>query len=301
MKGIMRILPAAAMLWALPAFVVAAPSGVAFDQGVDVSALLKQVKEAVQADATAIAPAYIGSSRYDRDCVVFTFNPDDGPVSDRVYLRSTEWVTECNNYPGPGGGQNCWDRPGYTYHERAQVTLRERQKLYPWEYDKFQVCLQGPWLDIYPVAAAYEYKLVQGGNRDGNFVLAPVKKIAMKPDPAGITAQPLSPNMLLTFKDKWASYYAGEVTVLKIAFKKDVPNWFDPTLVEKEITLPAAEFYQVNLPDYAKEFAEKLQPGKKYYVNYAFKRVGKISKPDLMKVGDTEPVAYQPAALGFGR
>ena len=46
-----------------------------------------------------------------------------------------------------------------------------------------------------------------------------------------------------------------------------------------------------------KEFSQKLEAGKNYYVEYSFKRVGKISKPDLMKVGETDKAAYQPASL----
>ncbi|MBI5241180.1 MAG: hypothetical protein HY926_11965 [Elusimicrobia bacterium] len=312
MRGVVASLAAAAFGLALanPPAAQAAPSGLNFDQGVSASDILKQAKEQAKQDKTAIAPAYIGSTRYERDCRAVTFNPADRPESGQIHLRSTEWITECNNYggggyyPGPGGhpipvppGQNCWERPGYSYSGEAQVTLRDRQQLYPWEYDKFEVCLEGPWYSLYTITAAYEYKMVQGGNRDGNFVLSPIKKTAMKPDPAGIVAQGFSSSMVLTLKDKWASYYAGEQTVLKLVLKKDLPNWFDTVIVEKELALAPAEAYRVNMLDFAKEFSQKLEPGKNYYVEYSFKRVGKISKPDLMKVGETDKAAYQPATL----
>ncbi|MBI5208804.1 MAG: hypothetical protein HY927_02380 [Elusimicrobia bacterium] len=272
-----------------------------FDQGINVSDVIKAVKEkaAENKDAQAVA-AHAYYTRYDRDCVNFTIGAGDPPQTQSVWLRSTEWVEEC--YPqGPNGQQVCHQRPGFTWQERASVTLRDRQPLLPWEYDRFQVCLEGPWVGIYEREAAYDYKVVQGGNRDGDFVLAPVKKIAMSPDPTGILAQSLTPSLALTLKDKWASYYAGERTVLVLKLKKDVPNWFDPTLLEKELAFPAAEAYAVDFMAYVKEFSQGLEAGKKYYVDYSFKRVGKISKDKLMKVGETDRAAYQPAPQAVGR
>ena len=311
MRGVVASLAAAAFGLALanPPAARAEQSGLNFDQGVNVSDILKQAKTQAAQDKTVIAPAYIGHTRYDRDCRTVTFNPADRPESGQIHLRSTEWITECNThgggtYPGPGGQpipvppqQNCWERPGYSYTGEAQVTLRDRQELFPWEYDKFEVCLEGPWYSLYTGESAYEYKMVQGGNRDGNFVLAPVKKKAMRPDPVGITARSFSNGMVLTLGDKWASYYAGEQTALKLVLKKDLPNWFDTVILEKELSFPAAESYAVDFLAYAKEFSQKLEAGKSYYVEYSFKRVGKISKPDLMKVGETDKAAYQPASL----
>jgi len=313
-SGIVAFLTVAALGAAasFPSVANAGNSGVNFDQGISVSDILKQAKAGAAAEKTVIQPAYIGQTRYDRDCVTVTFSATDKPVSDRFSLRSTEWVTECHNtggggtYPGPGGHpvpvpptQNCWERPGFHYNEVAQVTLQDRQPLLPWEYDKFQVCLEGPWLSLYSLAAAYDYKMVQGGNRDGNFILAPIKKLAMKPDPVGITAQAFTADMVLTLKDKWASYYQGEQTVLKVALRKEVSFWPDQTVIEKDITLAPADLYTVNFMDYAKEFTQKLEAGRKYYVQYSFQRIGRISKPDLMKVGDTEKVPYQAATLAL--
>jgi hypothetical protein len=312
MRGVVASLAAAAFGLALatPPAARAGQSGLNFDQGINASDILKQAKAQAAQDKTAIAPAYIGQTRYERDCRTVTFNPADRPESGKIHLRSTEWITECNNhggggyYPGPGGQpipvppqQHCWERPGYSYSGVAQIALRDRQELLPWEYDKFEVCLEGPWYSLYTTESAYEYKMVQGGNRDGNFVLAPIKKKAMKPDPAGILARSLSNSMVLSLADKWASYYAGEQTILKLTLKKDLPNWFDTVIVEKELSFPAAEAYTVDFLAYAKEFSQKLEPGKKYYVEYAFKRAGKISKPDLMKVGETDKAAYQPPSL----
>lgn len=251
------------------------------------------VKEVVEAES-------VGMRRYDSDCVTFTFSPTDANVSETVYLRSTEWVEECTHTGDPrhGGGRQCWERPGMTYNERVRITLQDRQELFPWEYDKFRVCLQGPWLNWDDVATAYEYKSVRGGSRDGDIVLAPVKKLRMRPDPTGILMKPLTSSMVLGLTDKWINYYAkdGEKVVLKVVFKKDVPNWFDPTLLETELEFPVVP-ENIDLTAYAAKFSEKLQAGKKYYVKLSFKRVGRISKEDWVDAGETSPVAYQPSLL----
>lgn len=307
-KPLRMFLPAAAALALLAAGRAQASDDVKalnFDQGVQVGDILGKAKELAAKDATVITPAQMSSNRYESDCVRFTFSPNDQPVSDAIWLRSTEWVTECRPYGGDprrgGGGQNCYERPGYTYNERVQITLKERQPLFPWESDSFRVCLQGPWLDVNTLSSAYEYNMVQGGNRNGNIVLAPGRKLAMKPDPAGITAQ-LSGAMLLSLTDKWASFYSGadEKVVLKVTLKKDVPNWFDPTLIETELesaVVPA----RIDLKQFAAKFSQKLEAGKKYYVDLSFKRVGRISKGDYVKSGETTPTAYQPASVAVGR
>lgn len=266
----------------------------------DAKALLKEA-ESRAADAKEVVEAEsVGMRRYDSDCVTFTFSPTDANVSETVYLRSTEWVEECTHTGDPrhGGGRQCWERPGMTYNERVRITLQDRQELFPWEYDKFRVCLQGPWLNWDDVATAYEYKSVRGGSRDGDIVLAPVKKLRMRPDPTGILMKPLTSSMVLGLTDKWINYYAkdGEKVVLKVVFKKDVPNWFDPTLLETELEFPVVP-ENIDLTAYAAKFSEKLQAGKKYYVKLSFKRVGRISKEDWVDAGETSPVAYQPSLL----
>lgn len=273
--------------------------GVNFDQGVDASTILGEARRLAAEDKAPVESAQVGGTRYERDCVRFTFSAEDSSRSDSVWLRSQEWVQECRH--DPRGQWRCWERPGITYHERARITLQDRKPLYPWEYDSFVVCLQGPWLDIYERETAYEYKLLDGGRRNGDFVLTPVKKIAMAPDEDGLSVDSWTSTLTLGLKDKWASHYAGERTYLKLTLKKQVPNWFDETVGEIELTLPAAAGYQVHLLDHAAKFSQRPEPGKNYYVKYAFKRVGKISKPDLVSGGETGKVAYRPVTLAMGR
>jgi len=262
----------------------------------DASAVLKEAQ--AKAAETADVEAAVGvTRRTDTDCVTFTFSPEAALKSEPVWLRSTEWVQECTwtGDPRHGGGRQCWERPGHTYNQRVQVTLRERKEMYPWEHDSFRVCLSGPWLDVDQLSTAYDWKLVSGGSRDGNLVLAPGNKRQMKPDAAAITAQ-LRSDLTLALHDKWASYYAGEKVVLKIALLREVDNWFDPTLVEKELEYAAVPS-TIDLKQFSGEFSEKLKAGKRYYVKLEFKRLGSVSKPDSVKAGETPAVPYQPSLL----
>lgn len=281
--------------------VLAAPSA-DFDAGVDASAILKAAKESAKKDKTVVATYYPGGRRTMPDCVAFTFSPTDNPVSESVYLRSTEYVTECQPVGDPrhGGGQNCWERPGYSYSQRVQVTIRDRQPLLPWEHDTFRVCLDGPWIYSDVVEAAYDYKLVSAGADNGNIIVAPTRKVAMRPDPVGVLAE-LSGQFVMNFKDKWASYYPGENVVLKITVKKVVKFWPDYAVLEKELTLPVAEAYKVDLNKFLPDFTTKPEAGKDYYAVYSIKRTGKVSKNDFTKSLETARVSYAPASLAFNR
>ncbi len=273
----------------------AAASEVNFDQGVDASAILAQAKKAAATEKVSVPAGRDVQTNYYRrttpDCVTVTFDPKDPASSQYFHLRSTEYVEECvqTGDPRHGGGRQCWERPGHTYSETARVTLRDRQELLPWEFDQFRVCLDGPWLDIRAVETAYEYRLVRGGSRNGDFVLAPVKKIAMRPDPAGILGE-LSPSLKLTLTDRWAEYYKGEEVEIKWTLKRHVKGWFDETISEGSLKAPAGESYAV-LP------GGKVQAGKEYYVSYSIRRIGKISKDSWTKAIETGKVSYAPAAL----
>ena len=284
----------------LPSAAPAATPAVDFDAGVDASAVLAAAKEGAKSVAAPAGAQVVRAKsfrRYDTDCVTVTFAPDASPTSERFHLESREWVEECYQTGDPrhGGGRQCYERPGYTHRSSAQVSLRDRQALLPWEYDAFRVCLTGPWLDIDAVETAYEYKLVQGGGSYGSYVLAPVKKIPMRPDPVGVLGE-LSPSMNATFKDKWASYYAGETVEIKYALKKHVEGWFDTLVAEGTLSAAAAETYALDLSK-----AGKLETGKKYYLEYQVRRVGAISKDSFTKKLETAKASYAPAALAFAR
>ena len=96
----------------------------------------------------------------------------------------------------------------------------------------------------------------------------------------------------LALKDRWASYYAGGSIVLSLTLKRERAGWFDDTLLEKELSLPAAESYRVRFSDFASEFSKPLEPGKNYYVQWKFKRVGAVSRPTWQKQKETATAAF---------
>lgn len=286
-------LAAALLVLALPA------AAIDFDAGLDAAAVLAEAKT-VSAPAAPVAAANVraaGFRRYERDCVSFRFGPNDGLVSESVWLRSTEWVEECYQTGDPrhGGGRQCHERPGRTYRERVQVKLAERKPLAPWESDSFEVCLEGPWVDVRQHESAYEYRRAAGTGQEGTIVATPVKKTPMRPDPTGVIGT-LASDLTVTFADKWASYYTGETVSIKMTVKKHLPNWFDPTLLEKEVELPVASTYVLDLAAELVAANSRPEAGKSYYVEYQVKRVGAVSKPVYTKSLESNKAAYAPAA-----
>ncbi len=303
MKRFTPMLAAALVSAVLPAAELRAETpSVNFDQSIDVAGILKDARaEAAQPEAAPIAAVQVGATRYDSDCVTFRFGPNDPLQSEGVWLNSREWVEECTYQPNPphGGGRQCWERPGYSYRERVQVTLRERKPLLPWQSDAFRVCLQGPWIDVDELENGYDYSR-EGGDRNGNIVMVPGRRLLTRPDSSGIPGS-LSAGLKLALADRWASYYAGEKVTFKLKLRKDVPNWFDSTLLEKEFTFPTAESYSVDFQAFAKDFAFKPEAGKKYYVEAQFRREGSVSKSDWVKAPETDRAVYSAGVLGLGR
>lgn len=277
----------------------AANAQVNFDQGVNVKDLVSQARTA---DLAIPMPASNRGS-YTRDCARFSFGPSDTELlSERVYLRSTEYVTECHTVmvPGPNGtmvpSQQCYERPGMTWHQTGQIKIEPR-KLLAWERESLEICLNGPWLDLYANAVAYKYSAKRVGNYDTLFVLTPKEKVAMRPDEDGLSAGEFSyADGKYTFKvnDKWAKEYAGEKTAITVELFKDNPNWFDSSKGSKEFTFDAAESYTLTFSQddlvKAQPEREEIRGSKKFYVKWGFKRVGVISKDNFVKKGETPSI-----------
>ncbi|MBI3289625.1 MAG: hypothetical protein HYZ74_08930 [Elusimicrobia bacterium] len=276
--------------------VLAQDAPVDFEQGVDVTAVLARSRAAAQKDPIAVAAANVGGKRADVDCQTVRFGPNDS-ASPTFELRSREYHEYCypSGDPRQGGGRQCYEVPGIQYRERVTVAIRDRQALLPWESDSFRVCLEGPWLDIDDVETAYEYRLVSGGSRNGNFVLAPVKKIAMRPDPMGVTGE-IDAQLKLALKDKWASYYRGETIEIKAALKKTVRGWPDSTVAETSIKLPVGEVYSADFSKLA-----RVAAGQEYYVQYSVRRLGAVSKDSWTKALQTARVRYVPPSLALNK
>ena len=229
--------------------------------------------------------------RFEPACADVVFQPEDAPVSKPVALTSEEWLTDCDD--SGSSGENCWERPGRGESMTAQLTLAGRGPLLPWESDVFRVCLTGPTLHTESVSTAYDYRVANDGALDGRVLLACGAKRALPPDPRGVQAA-LTPGLALAFYDRWAAYYPGGEIVLKIALKKERGFWPDETVVEKEITLPAAENYAVELGGAAGG------PGGVFYAKYSIKRLGgTVSTEDETPVLETEKVSYEPRQYGL--
>lgn len=292
-------LAALAVALAVPA--MAETPAVNFDQWVDAGALLQKARSDAK-DGKAQYREY-GPGRYgpayrppDRDCARFDFEPGGPSVSPTQTLRSTVYRQECRwvGDPRRGGYRDCWDRPGWTYAERATVEIAGPQPVHPWERQSFEVCLEGNWLSFHTIAAAYDYK-VSGG---GYYTLVPGKRVPMDPDPAGLTASDLvnaGTAFAMDVSDRWASYYAGETTRLHVALFKDVPGWRNDQVFEADVDFPAAGSYHVDFAG----FKPKLEAGKSYYVKWGFKRLGKVSRPSFVKRGETGKTVFAPATAGL--
>ena len=291
-------------------FLGAANAQVNFDQGVNVNEFISQ---AHNSDLALPVPA-AGRNSYSRDCARFSFGPSDTElVSEKVWLRSTEYITECHTVmqPGPNGTmvpvQNCYERPGMTWSEAGQIKIAARALL-PWERESFDICLNGPWMDLYVNAAGYKYSARREGNYETLFVLTPQNKIAMKSDENGLSAGAFSyadGKYTFTVNDKWAKEYAGEKVAIKLDLYKDNPNWFDGYKGSKEFTFDAAEGYKMTFSEKDMEKPEApdtsfndLRGAKKFYVKWGFKRVGAVSKDNFVKKGETPSIDINaPAAV----
>jgi len=291
----------------------AANAQVNFDQGVDINDVISQ---AHNSNLALPLPA-AGRGYYSRDCARFSFGASDTElVSEKVWLRSTEYVTECHTsmQPGPNGTiipvQNCYDRPGMTWSQAGQIKISPRS-LFPWERENFEICLNGPWMDLYVNAAGYKYSAKREGNYDTLFVLTPLHKIAMKADENGLNFGAFSyadGKYTFTVNDKWAKEYAGEKVSIKVELYKDNPNWFNGYKGFKEFTFNVAEGYtmvfaasELEQPQAPDTSFNDFRGSKKFYVKWGFKRVGAISKDNFVKKGETPVIDLNaPAAVTRG-
>ncbi|HBE87530.1 MAG TPA: hypothetical protein DDW67_00100 [Elusimicrobia bacterium] len=305
-----KILIAAVLL----GFAAAAKAEINFDQGVDVKAAIEQASE-VSADLP-VADRYLGHSRYTRDCVRFGFGPSDTEqISEKVWLRSqeyiqdchTQYVQQCHTVTGPNGKPqtqchmvpqtHCYERPGQSWREAVQVKVNPR-KLFPWERDSFEVCLEGPWSRFYVNQAAYKYSVDKTGNYDTLYTLTAGKKVVTDPDKSGIEALGFSyenGKFTFTVSDKWGGEYAGEKTMVKVELYKDNVLFFDTLKGEKEFVFDAARGYTMTFSekDLVKPEADgndDFRGPKKYFLKWGFKRLGAISTDKFIKKDKTDSI-----------
>ena len=274
-----------------------AADSINFDQGVDVKGLLANIKTA---DAEGTVPAapkavgrYMGPSYDTRDCATFTFNATSPLASNQVQLRSTEMVQECYQVPvvtpGPNGTpvtsytNNCYERPGNTWSDTAQVIITGAHQLLPWETESMQVCLEGPFSNISISKAAYKYNTTSSGSV---YTLSSSGKVLTDPDAAGVALDSFTADKngaVLKFSDKWSQYYAGEQIKIHAKLKNDPQLWFDSTVSEQDFMFTVGTEYAVN-------FTNQLKNGR-YSVEWGFTRMGgTVSTTNYVKGGESSKI-----------
>lgn len=277
-------------------------SGIDFDQNMDVEKITEQIRGIevdggnipTVSDPTEVDLSRIGGRTYTEDCVRFSFVRDEALLSEAVWLKSDEYREDCHT--DSNGRRRCNNQYVRSYRGKAQILIRERE-LFPWEKELFEVCLKGPWMDIYGIAMAYKYNV--DSENTVQYELIPGEKVPMNPDKEGLTLEsfvfdPAIENFVMKVSDKWADSYAGEQTEITVELKRDVALWFDHTVLKKKITFDAAAEYEIHFVDLIGDFTENLKNAK-YYVNWGFKRKGEISKDKYQKKGETEKVEISPA------
>lgn len=282
-----------------------------FDQGVDLKA---SVSQAVSAELQLPEAKNQRFSHYTTDCARFTFDATGAEAtSEKVSLTSMEYVEVCHGGGGihGEGGPVCYERPGMSWRQAAQVHIAARTLL-PWEKESFQVCMEGPWMRLSVLDAAYKYSVGKTGDYDTLFNLVPQSKVAMKPDADGVNMASFAYDKAagkfkFSLSDKWAKEYAGEKTVITVEVYKDINNWFDGYNGKAEFSLDAASSYDLafglkdlKMPEPPNhdfdhhgghDFKGADDRGSKnYYVKWGFKRDGKISKDTFVKKGETPRV-----------
>lgn len=270
-----------------------------FDQGIDARGALEELRH--RRPGPDESWAHPNFYRTERDCTLIAFKATDPLVSPRVTLESREYQERC--YPGgPNGERHCRDEWVWTERRHVRVEIVGRGAMLPWEEDSFEVCLDGRWLSARVHDASHEYSLAERGD---TFIARAGRKVPALPDPVGVINESFTydggkGNFVLSLRDRWASYYAGEQTVLKVKLRRHREGWFDDTLLEREFSFPAAETYAVNFAELASQMNPKPQNGKKYYVEWRFKRVGKISKDKWQKSWESDKAVFgQASASGL--
>lgn len=247
----------------------------------------------------AVRPAAFCSAS--ADCVDFILDPQD-KQTEYFPLRYTDQAEVCRY--GPRGERDCYCEMRWTTNARVQIRIPERKTPFPWERERFRMCLERNYVDYYEIATAFEYdaKFIEN---TAVVVATPKGKIPMNPDKDGINLESFASdaaanNYTLVLADKWASYYKGEQTVLKLKLRKKVFLGAS-TIFETELRLAPADRYTVRFADYASKFSSPLEDGGKYFVEWKFQRSGAISKDKTVDKDDSAAIEFHKSSAASSR
>ncbi len=292
MKKLSRLAVLAALA---PSLAYAAPLD--FDQGFSLDSVKTFLQEEGGAAVPEIKILSAGSQTATKDCAPISFNYGDEALSQPKLLQSHVYQEVCKEYYGE---KFCWNEPVGVWRKNVSVSLKGNRSMLPWEQDVFVACLQGETLSVETVKASHAYELNQTVSQDAITVEATAtKKLRTDPDPSGITAESLAntadASFTLTLKDKWAQFYKGEKTIVRVTLKKEVPHWMDAVVVKKEFAFTPADAYAIAFTAFAQEFRQPLETGSRYYAEWDFKREGKVSASSTQTGGETPRVEYTSA------
>jgi hypothetical protein len=310
-----------------------------FNNGVDIQKAVDQaVQRDMPFPGQPINDYYPGPApyhvRYSRDCHTFNFGPNGGPMlSELAYLESVEYVQECHYipdpppppnpqpgphpgpFPGPNGphgpkaidvsavdskGMQCYERPADTFRRSVQLSMGARQLL-PWENDSFEVCMEGPNVDIRPRSTAYSYGITQSGGYDVRYELTPQYKVTTAPDPNGLNVAAFTyANGKFTFNvsERWGNEYAGNKVAIDIELYKDGFLFFNSYKGKKEFVFDTASggysmTFAENELDTSKAVStpeDNMRGPKKYFLKWSFHRIGNVSTGESVGKGSTDKI-----------
>lgn len=138
------------------AVAVSASAQVNFDKGVNVKSAVEQAVAApIQLPEVKMGiPSYTTN-----DCKKVEFTAESPLTSPEISLRSMEMYQDCQNFGAPVG-QICTPRPEYN-NATTKVVITEPRVLQPGQKEVFEVCLNGPFLNLRPVSTVYKYSVKQ--------------------------------------------------------------------------------------------------------------------------------------------
>ncbi len=221
------------------------------------------------------------------DCRVVGFSFASEIIqSENILLKSREQWEHCVEGKN---GINCQTlSPGSLHKKDVRIEIHPATKMYPWEYNKFKVCLKGENFSIKQIKTAYNYNISK--NRIGDitlFIAKPGQKNKMDPDINGLTLKSIEhvkDIIVLKLADKWSEYYSGKIEIKMSLFKENFWLLKDSHIGNYSSIDISSDAYEVTL---SKELTGELSSGS-YYFKWSFRRIdNNISNPILMDKGET--------------
>ncbi|MCG2726648.1 MAG: hypothetical protein L6420_10465 [Elusimicrobia bacterium] len=219
------------------------------------------------------------------DCRVLAFSYADKIIrSENIILKSRERWQQCAK--GKTGIACQTLNSGPLHKKNAGIEIHPAVGMYPWEYNRFKICLKGANLSIEQVKTAYNYDISKSLSGDSAlFIAKPVQKIKMAPDINGLSIKSIEQKeeaIIFKLFDKWCEYYSGKTEIKMSLFKK---RFFKDKLIGKYSSDDFSDdVYEIIL---SKDITGALKSGK-YYLKWSFRRIGdNVSDSVLIEKGKT--------------